>query len=317
MSSASQTPDVSVIIVNWNGGELLNRCVQSVLECRERTSLEVLVVDNASQDGSARRVEKDFPDVHVIHNNENKGFAAANNQAIDLSKGRFVLLLNPDSTIPNDNLEIALRIMGEQPRTGCLGCKLVNEDGSLQTSCHNYPTPTRVWAARLGINRFLPSHFHLARLDISYDSPLKVEYVKGAYMFFRKEALNAIGGMDEQFFMYSEEADICRRLWNAGWEVLYDPSTTVTHYRARSSVQLPRFVTQARRYLSRYRFFLKYNQPIGAEVDRLFMGINLVALWLLDLIRGNRSGMKNSAGFLKAILTNKYPVGNWIGSPKS
>ena len=236
--------DLSVVIVNWNVRELLRRCLRSVLASQRFSGLaaEVIVVDNASSDGSVEMVRAEFPQVRLMANEENLGFTRANNQGIAASRGRYVLLLNPDTEVIGDALGAMVDYMDVHPDVGALGPMLLNPDGSVQSSRRRFPTlatallESTVFQWELSRdNRVLRRYYVLDRPD---DEVQEVDWVTGACILMRREAIEEVGPLDEGFFMYSEELDWCRRARERGWKVVYLPTARVIHYGGKSSEQV-------------------------------------------------------------------------------
>jgi hypothetical protein len=229
--------NLSVVIVNWNTRDLLAGCLSSIYTDPPSEPFEVLVIDNASTDGSAQMVREHFPQTRLIENHKNLGFARANNQAIRKSNSRYVLLLNPDTEVGSGALEKLVEYMEQNPRVGAAGSRLLNPDGSLQISC--FPTPT--------LFRELWRLFHLdtvyplgtyAMKTWELDSARPVDVLMGACMILRRETLHQVGLFDEDYFMYSEETDLCNRIQRAGWGLSWVPQAKVMHYGAQSARQV-------------------------------------------------------------------------------
>ena len=225
-------PDVSVVIVSFNTADLTHRCVESVLAEGKSLDLQVIVVDNASSDGSAERIASEFPDVEVIANDENLGFARANNLGFERARGRFLLVLNPDAIVEDDAIERTLRFAESRPGTGAVGCRVFRPDGSQSASFFRY-----VRLRDLFVNLFLPNQLVrrtrvLARArypDRSREEVQDVEAIAGCFMLVSREAMEAVGPMDGDFFMYGEEAEWCFRIRGGGFPVLYYPGAHVVH----------------------------------------------------------------------------------------
>jgi GT2 family glycosyltransferase len=231
----------SVLVVNWNVRDLLRTCLASVYaEAREPSSqFEVIVVDNASGDGSAAMVAREFPQVRLIESADNLGFGRANNLAYGLSRGRAVVLLNPDTVVLDGALERAVARLESLPRVGVLGTRLVNADGSLQRWTGGaLPGLRNVLRHHLMLDRVVPRSWRGPSLflDDDVEEDVAVEWVSGACMVLRREAL-AGRLFDERFFMYGEDLELCARLRAAGWGVLYSPVATVIHHQGRSMEQ--------------------------------------------------------------------------------
>lgn len=226
-------PDVSIVIVNWNAKEFLEGCLHSVFNSNGRLSLEVLVVDNASKDGSAAMVNGRFPGVRVISNGINRGFAKANNQGIRASTGRYILLLNPDTVLMPGALERLVEYLEANPAAGAVGPRMHGPRGETLESFSHFPGPRLL--AR-GVAIVLTGKYyrdeHLKSLE-----PRQVDWVGGACLMVRREALEQVGLLDEKFFMYWEEADLCLRLRRQNWKTYYVPESQVIHYLGRSAAK--------------------------------------------------------------------------------
>jgi GT2 family glycosyltransferase len=221
--------DLSVVIVTWNTRDLLRDCVASVLAGLGPLKAEILVVDNASADGSAAMLRAEFPGVTLIESPRNLGFAGGNNLALARARGRHVLLLNTDTLVRGVVLPEAVAWLDGHPEAGVLGPRVLNTDGSVQVSCTGFPTLGRLTLQTLGLTR-------IARLDgyrlTGWDrsSERRVDVVSGAAMFVRRAAMAEVGLLDEGFFFYGEETDWCRRFARAGWQVVFAPIPAVTHF---------------------------------------------------------------------------------------
>ncbi len=245
------SPDVSIIIVSYNVRELLCACVESIIACVKSASYEIIVVDNCSNDSTVEMLRSSYPDVLLVANKENRGFAKANNQGIELSKGRYLLLLNPDTLVAQDPVAPALEFMEKREKAGAISYRLLNADRSVQTTTHLLPNLRTEFYHFFGVKRLLkftllrPVIVLLARvLDAqatsyieSYDSVVsakEVQNIPGALMFLRRKAMVEVGLFDEEFFLYSEDADLCKRIGEQGWKIFLLPSTPVIHYEGQS-----------------------------------------------------------------------------------
>jgi N-acetylglucosaminyl-diphospho-decaprenol L-rhamnosyltransferase len=280
--------DLSIVIVNWNVRELLLRCLSSVYQAAGASlKLEVIVVDNASSDGSAAMVGEDFPQVRLIANEENLGFTKGNNQAIAQSRGRYVLLLNPDTEVVGDALSTMVQYMDAHPQVGALGPQLLNPDGSVQSSRRRFPTMATAFLESTVLQQWFPDNRALRRykiLDRRDDEVQEVDWVVGACLLARCQAIEQAGLLDEDFFMYSEEMDWCRRFKERGWRVVYLPTARVIHHEARSSEQVkPLQHIQFQR--SKVLYFRKYHGRRRAEVLRLFLLAAYVYQLLLESLK--------------------------------
>ncbi len=249
--------DLSVVIVSFNARDYLRRCLGSLYEHTEGIAYEVIVVDNASWDGSAEMVESEFPQASLIRCSANVGFAAACNRGIVQAKGEFILLLNPDTEIADNAFAPMVAYCRQQPQVGILGPKLLNSDGSLQLSCRRFPSHlTGLFNRQSILTRLLPRNRFSSRYlmsDWNHDSIAEVDWLSGACTLLRRQMLADIGLLDEGFFMYIEDVDICYRAHQGGYRVVYFPQAMVTHHIGRSSDTLPnRSILQWHRSMWRY-----------------------------------------------------------------
>jgi len=236
----AMTIDLSIVIVSWNVRDCLRACLESIERHRDGLSLEVIVVDNASTDGTPALVRKKFPQVTLICNQANAGFARASNQGLRIGRGRFFLLLNPDTELHEETLAAALSHAEANPGVGVIGCRAFRPDGSVQSTAFRCLRLRDVALNVLVPNgmrrrRRLLSGFRYADLDL--DRAQDVETVAGCFMLVRRAAWEWVGGLDESFFMYGEEAEWCHRLRRAGWKVRHLPQATILHHGGVSAEQ--------------------------------------------------------------------------------
>jgi N-acetylglucosaminyl-diphospho-decaprenol L-rhamnosyltransferase len=263
--------DLSIVILNWNVRDLLERCLASIRP--GRLCLETIVVDNASSDDSVAMVRSKYPDAIVIANSTNRGFTGGNNQGIATSNGRYVLVLNPDTEIVDNALETLVAYLDAHAEVGALGPQLLNPDRSIQSSRRRFPTVKlaffeSTWLQGLAPRRWL-RRFYMD--DVSPEVTQEVDWLNGACTLFRRSTLDQVGVYDEQnFFMYSEELDLCRRVKEAGWKIAYLPEAKVIHYVGKSSEQ-----AAAARHIhfqtSKIHYFRKYHGPSVARILRWFL----------------------------------------------
>ncbi len=301
-SDALPRADLSIIIVNWNTRDLLARCLSSVVSGQSsaadncQLTTETFVVDNASADGSAAMVRERFPWVRLIENTENGGFARANNQAIRQSTGRYVLLLNPDTVVHPGALTALVTFMDAYPRAGACGPRLLNGDGALQVSCHPFPTLGREFGRLFHLDALWPrARYDMARWDPA--TPRAVDVVQGACMMVRREALEQVGLLDEGYFIYTEEVDLCYRLHHAdrpadhwplmdtetnlsnschSWQIYWIPRAAVVHYGGQSTGQMPAEMF-LRLYGSKVLYFRKHYGRWRARVYKLILLVAALA----------------------------------------
>jgi GT2 family glycosyltransferase len=274
---------LSIIIVNYNAEKLLQRCISSVYDETKQVPFDIWVIDNNSKDTSVLMVRQDFPQVNLVENKENVGFAKANNQAITKCAGDYILLLNPDTLILQNAIEKMIKFMDRNPDIGICGCKVLNEDGTLQLACRrSIPTPGVAFFRLSGLSKLFPNSKITAKYNLTYldpDSLNQVDAVSGAFLMIRKEVVNEIGLLDERFFMYGEELDWCLRAKKAGWSIMYYPDANIVHYKGECSRFNHRKAT-IEFYRSMYLFHKKhfaenYNPFINVII---YAGIFLKAL---------------------------------------
>ena len=260
---------LSVVIVNWNTRELLRRCLQSIQHAVIGSKFEVVVVDNASSDGSARMVREWFPWARVLENPVNVGFARANNQAYSLTGGRHVLLLNPDTEVQPGALQELVRFMEAHPEVGAAGARLIDLDGSLQQSCHPAPTLARELWRLFHLDALRrSSRYPMERWNL--DAPREVEVAQGACLIVRREAVEQGGLLDEDYFIYSEEVDLCTRLRRRGWRVYWVPWAAVVHLGGRSTQQVP-IAMFLHLYQGKVLYFRKQHGRRAARLYKLIL----------------------------------------------
>lgn len=223
---------LSIIIVNWNEREMLGDCLQSFLPGLNLKKDEVIVVDNGSVDGSTEMVASRFPNVKLISNPDNRGFAAANNQALRIALGSRILLLNNDTLVHGDVLSKSCQYLDEHIDIAVLGCRVLNEDGSLQITCAQYPSLINLVLLTSGLWKLRWPKF-LGRFQMAHwkrNDERDVDTVSGCYMLVRACAIRQVGLLDEQFFFFGEETDWCKRFREAGWRVSFAPVGQITHF---------------------------------------------------------------------------------------
>lgn len=237
----SQPPkiELSVIIVNYNVKEFLANCLQSVQKASKSISTEIFVVDNNSSDSSISFLKPRFRDVTFIENDENLGFGKANNQAIKKASGKYTLILNPDTLLQEDTLQILIEHMDQNENCGACGCKILNPDGTFAPeSRRSIPTVSAAIYKAIGLATLFPENKHFSAYYQGWKDENEggqVPVLSGSFMFFRTSCLKEVGGFDERFFMYGEDIDLCYRVTEAGWEIHYVPKTSIIHYKGEST----------------------------------------------------------------------------------
>jgi len=263
--------DLGIVIVNWNTRNLLRDCLRSIETGEPNIQRQVIVVDNASSDGSAEMVRAEFPSVTVIVNSENTGFARANNQGLrafgcgDIGQTsptapRYLLLLNPDTVVPPDGFRKMVDRMDADPKIGAAGPRLGMLDGSLDLACRrSFPSPEISMWRMLGFSKLFPKSRLFGRYNLTYlDEHLETEVdcIVGAYMQVRRETIQQVGLLDEQFWMYGEDIDWAYRIKQNGWKVLYYPTVTVLHVKRAASRQNPQTKFEFQR--ASWQFYRKH-----------------------------------------------------------
>ncbi len=224
--------DVSVIIVNWNTREILRNCLRSVYEQTQDVSFEVIVIDNASSDGSAEMVKQEFPQVLLINNSENRGFAAANNQGLEIAKGRYNLLLNPDTIVLERAIQKSVAFADRHPNVAVVGCQVWLNENEIQKTCLAFPSLVQFVIQKIGLRRMFPRSRVFGRTNYGWwdrRTPMDVDVVSGMFMLVRREAIEQVGVMDEAYFIYAEETDWCCRFRKAGWRCVFTPTARIIH----------------------------------------------------------------------------------------
>lgn len=232
-------PRISVIIVSWNVADLLRRCLSAIADHSAGLDCEIIVVDSASTDDTVAMVQRDFPGVHLIPRADNVGFPRGNNLGLAHATGDYLVLLNPDTEVVGDALATLVACLRDHPDVGLVGPELLNSDGSHQSSRRRFPTTATLffestWLQPLAPRRLLRRYY---AEELPSDAAADVDWVTGACMATRRDVVHRVGGMDEAYFMYSEELDWCRRIKAAGWRVRYLPAAQVIHHAGKSSEQ--------------------------------------------------------------------------------
>ena len=299
--------DLSVIVVNYNVREFLEQALRSINRASDGLKVEIFVVDNNSSDGSVEMVRNRFPEVHLIANEENTGFSAANNQAIRQASGRYLLILNPDTIVREDTLQALVRFMDEHPDAGAAGCKILNPDGSFAPESRRaFPTPAVAFYRITGLSKLFPRSARFGRYNMSYlppDEAAEVDALSGSCMMVRHEALlrradtahspeingvahvtyDGAGLFDEAFFMYGEDLDWCFRIQQAGWKIYYTPETQIIHYKGESTKKGElRYVMLF--YGAMLRFAEKHFKSRHSWLFRIFLRGGIVARGSLQVV---------------------------------
>jgi GT2 family glycosyltransferase len=231
-------PLVSVLLVNWNTKDLLQRCLTSLTALDEAVELEVIVVDNGSSDGSVAMLRDEFPDVLRVENEQNLGFTRATNQAYDLSSGDLVLMLNSDTVVASGTIRSSREYLEAHPTVGAVGCQLRNEDGTDQSTCFRFPSLLGLFMTSTRLAQTFPDH-RILNWDRyggrRWSGPHQVDVVMGCFLLVRRRAVSTPTLLDDSYFMYAEETDLCWRLRDGGWKVVFLPQLSIAHVGGASS----------------------------------------------------------------------------------
>ncbi len=304
-----EIPDVSVIILNWNTRDMLADCLDTLINNAGKLTLELIVIDNASTDGSQAMLRQRFPQVRLIANEANVGFARGNNQGMAISQGRYALLLNSDAFITPGSLESLIQLADAQPRAGIIGAQLRNADGTFQASYTPFPTLWQEFMILSGLGRLIYDRWYPSRGPEEANGPQIIDYVEGACLLVRLEAFKETKGLDEGFFMYAEEVDWCYTMRQKDWQVWYQPAAKITHLGGASS-QGRRTQREGDLYRSRVRFFRKHYGAGAAQWLKLLIygltAVKIVVHALLKFFSGGRRGrpiisLKHLAAELKEV----------------
>lgn len=292
--------DVSILIVNWNTREMTCDCLRSIYEQTREIRFEVILVDNASSDGSAEAIGRRYPQVTLIANHENRGFAAANNQAMAVATGRYVLLLNPDTIVLDGAIQKAVRFADDHPEAAVVGCQIWKNENEIQRTCFPFPTVGHLVLQTTGLRRLL-ARLHLERRGSmeawGRDTQRDVEVVSGVFMLVRREALEQVGGMDEDYFIYAEETDWCWRFYRAGWRLIFTPTARIIHRdggsKSTEQVSVRMFVQMQKSLLIFYR---KCRGPLAWAAAKAVYIVSMTGQWivysLLSLFRRGEKAAK-------------------------
>jgi GT2 family glycosyltransferase len=287
---------VSICIVSWRTKRQVEACLRSIYQTVQGISYEIVLVDNASRDGTVEMIESNFPAVNCVENAQNLGFPRAANQALFASRGQYVLLLNPDTIVLPNTLENLVAFMNEHPEAGAVTCKILNPDGTLQTECRRMlPTLTSEFFELTGLQRLFPNNRIIGQWRMPYwqpEDPCEIQLASGACLMIRRRAIEEVGALSEEAFMYLEDLDYCYRLRQKGWRVYFCPGTEIIHQGQQSSMHILSHV-RALSYDARYKFFRMHYGNGSAVILRIMvisaMGARLlVYLPFYTFARGRR-----------------------------
>jgi len=268
--------DISIVIVSWNGKEYLRQCLESIPSKASRYTIETIVVDNASTDGAPELVETMFPQVKLIRNADNYGFAKANNIGIRESKGRYICLVNSDVVILDDCIDRLLEYMESHPKIGILGPQILDKNKNIQRSCMGFPTIWNTFCRALALDTIMPRTRLFGGYLMTYwshNTIQEVDVINGCFWMMQRESINRVGLLDERFFIYSEDKDWCKRFWEAGWKVVYYPEAKALHFGGASSSNQPiRFYLEMQH--ANLQYWKKHRSQIAQVVYLILTGLN-------------------------------------------
>ncbi len=277
-NEATARPLISVVIVNYNVKDYLAQALLSLKRALKDIRYEIIVVDNASVDDSVPYLRQHFPEVKIIENEENVGFARANNQALKQVRGDYIVLINPDTVVQEDTFTRLLDFFEQTPDASAATCKIINPDGTFSVDCrHSIPTPTIAFWKVTGLSKLFPKSKIFGRYNLTFldpDQTYTVPAISGSFMMIKKEVLDQVGYFDEQFFMYCEDIDLCHRINRHGFKIYYVPTTQIIHYKGESTKKdkLDYVITFNR---SLYQFFQKYYAPGSVFLFRWLVAVGI------------------------------------------
>ncbi len=294
------SPLLSIIIVNYNVRDFLHHALVSLQKAMKGIRGEIIVVDNASDDGSIEMIKHRFPKVRLIASDSNLGFAKANNVGLKQARGKYILLINPDTLVQEDTLQVMIRFFEENPDVGLAGCKIMNPDGTFQLACRrSFPAPWAAFTKMTGLSSLFPGSRLFGRYNLTYLSPdetYEIDAVSGSFMLVRREAYEQVGGLDEDFFMYGEDLDWCYRIQRAGWKNYYVHLTQIIHYKGestkRSNLNEIRMFYQAmhlfvQKHLSSslvFAFLIRFAITVSSRIAILRAFLRPLAVALVDIL---------------------------------
>jgi len=318
MSSASASMDISVVIVGWNARHYLELCLESLAAAPPRRSMEALVVDNASTDGSAEMIEARFPWVKLIKSTENLGFSKGNNLAIRQCQGRYIALVNPDVIVFPGCLDALADFLDENPKVGNVGPRVFNPDMSQQSTCRRFPTLWNNFCSAAGLaTKFTKSRIFAGEhmWFFAHDRTLAVDVIVGCFSMIRRETFDVVGLLDENLFMYGDDVDWCRRCWNAGWQVVFYPGARAIHDRGKITAPYPvRFAVAQQKSVLYY--WTKHHSVFGVLGIRSIMLFHHVLRYTVAVLSGltgserraqSEVRKKVSGACLRELLTGSVP----------
>lgn len=274
---------LSIVILCWNDRKVIMDCLASIFAGTHSVEFEIIISDNGSTDGSIDLIRENFPQVRILENGTNLRFAKGNNNAIRASQGEYVLILNPDTIIHDGTLDKVVEFADKHPRAGAFGCRVLDVDGSNQEYARPFQSILSAWIAAFYLKplAYLSDSLHPGiYVRWKGDTERTVGWLAGCFILIRGDLLSRLGGFDEQFFYYYEDQDLCRRVWNAGYSIIYTPEMTITHLGGQSTIKRFPMAFALDSEVTRYLYYYKYYGRRGARQCRWF---SLTSLFLRHL----------------------------------
>lgn len=285
--------DLSIVIVNYETYELTKQTINSVIGKNHEFSFEIIVIDNCSKDNSYNQLKSEFKReiknelVKFIHNDRNAGFAVANNIGIKIAKGEFILLLNSDTVVEDQTIENTLNYIKKNTDVGAIGCKIVHRDGTLDKACRrSFPEPKNSFYRLFGLSKLFPNNKKFNEYNLSYldeNGVYEVDSLMGAFMLIRRVAIDQVGLLDEDFFMYGEDIDLCYRIKKAGWKIIYYGKSEIIHYKGASSKKKKSKLIYEF-YRAMYLFYNKHYRKEYSIITTIVTFIGIGAMFLLKIV---------------------------------
>ena len=311
--------DISVVIVGWNARRYLELCLESLADAPPRRSMEVIVVDNASSDGTIEMIEARYGWAKLIKSAENLGFSRGNNLAIRQCQGRYIALVNPDVIVFPGCLDALADFLDQNPKVGNVGPRVFNPDMTMQSTCRRFPTLWNNFCSATALaSKFKGSRFFAGEhmFFFQHDRTLSVDVIVGCFSMIRREAFDAVGLLDEGLFMYGDDVDWCRRCWNAGWEVVFFPGAQAIHDRGKITAPYPvRFaVAQQRSVIHYWKKHHSFLGVLGIRSIILFHHLLRYTLATISALTSSRRTAQSevakqvSGACLRALISGRIPT---------
>jgi len=285
MLSEAKPPDVSVVILTYNTQDLALDCIESVVNASDGLNVEIIVTDNGSTDGTVEAIRQKFPNVVLIENKKNLGFSGGNNRGIEVSRGRHILVLNPDTIVRKEALKLTMEYADSHPECGMVGCRVLNPDGTVQKSWFaEWTLFQAIWEA-FGLQLIAPLSRIDGRLTFSRlvpDHPVAVDRLLGCFMWMRREAVDKVGLFDERFFLYCEEEDLCRRIRDHGLQVHFYPTPEIAHLGGQTTRDINDF-SRVQTNISKALWMKKYRRSGALFAFRVIWSLALILRVLLRM----------------------------------